>query len=133
MNPDFVFIHTADGLTLPGLFYGASGSKKAIIRLHGNGNSSIFYPEDPQEEFAQVLTDAGFTYFPFNNRGANYVRRLTVHKQDGSSERKLYGMAYELIKDCVYDIEAATDFLEAKGYNEIYLLGHSSGANKVCV
>lgn len=132
-TPNLVQLNTKDGLTLPGLFFKVNNSKKAIIRLHGNGNSSIFYADDPQDEIAAVFNKNGFSYLPFNNRGANYVRRLTVKNEQGNKNRKLYGMAYELIRECVFDIEAAVEFLKSNAYSEIYLLGHSSGANKICV
>jgi pimeloyl-ACP methyl ester carboxylesterase len=42
-------------------------------------------------------------------------------------------MTYEKIKECVFDIDGAVAFLKEKGYEEFYLIGESTGANKICV
>ena len=42
-------------------------------------------------------------------------------------------MHYELIADCTKDIDGAVAYLKAKKYTEFYLIGHSTGANKICV
>ncbi|HSX36618.1 MAG TPA: DUF1749 domain-containing protein, partial [Patescibacteria group bacterium] len=43
------------------------------------------------------------------------------------------GTHYEKIVDSVQDIDGAVAFLKEQGYAELYLMGHSSGANKICV
>jgi pimeloyl-ACP methyl ester carboxylesterase len=68
----------------------------------------------------------------FNNRGAHIAKSFKVPKGRKSS-RLWQGMAYEKIRDCVYDIEAGIDFLESEGFEEIHLAGFSTGANKICV
>lgn len=132
-RPTIVQIKTEDGLTLPGLFYEAPNSKKAAIFLHGNGSSSVFYSDDLKEEQANALNNKGVSYFLFNNRGAHLIKKLNVENKDGTIERKRFGMAYEKIKDCIKDIDAAINFLESRGYSEFYLIGESTGANKICV
>jgi pimeloyl-ACP methyl ester carboxylesterase len=42
-------------------------------------------------------------------------------------------MAYEKIKECVPDIDAALAFLKGRGFRTFYLIGASTGANKICV
>ncbi len=133
MKPTIVQIKTDDGLTLPGLFYEAQGSRKVAIFLHGNGSSSVFYSDDLREDQAKLLNNAGISYLLFNNRGAHIIKKLNVKKQNGEEERRRFGMAYEKIKDCIKDIDAAITFLEQVGYNEFYLIGESTGANKICV
>lgn len=128
----FVQITTADGLTLPGLLYEAKDSKKVAIYLHGNGSSSVFYSDDLREEQAKSLNNKGISYLLFNNRGAHLIKKLDV-KKGNKEERKRFGMAYEKIKECVEDIDGAISFLEKQGYNEFYLIGESTGANKICV
>lgn len=43
------------------------------------------------------------------------------------------GTALELIKDCSKDIDGAINFLEEFGYKTFYLMGVSTGANKIVV
>ncbi len=127
-----VQIETEDGLTLPGLLHEAPNSKRAAIHLHGNGSRSVFYLEDQRDEQVRTLNNKGISTLLFNNRGAHYIKKLNVI-DDGKEERKRFGTSYEIIKDCIKDIDAAINFLEKLGYKEFYLIGESTGANKICV
>lgn len=130
--PKFIEFETSDGLTLPGLLYEVKGSKKAVIYLHGNGSSSVFYDEKEHRDLPEALAKKGITFLKFNNRGANVIKKLDV-KKGAEVERKPFGMAFEKIKECVPDIDGAVSFLRKLGYNEFYLAGASTGANKICV
>jgi len=130
--PKFVEFKTSDGLTLPGLLYRAKGAKKIVIYLHGNGSSSIFYDEKEHRDLPEILNEKGISLLKFNNRGANIIKKFTI-KKNGVEKRVPFGMAFEKIKDCVLDINAAVKFLQKLGYKEFYLAGVSTGANKICV
>ncbi len=129
---NFVEFDTDDGLTLPGLLYEAKGSKKVAVFLHGNGSSSVFYDENENKDLPNELNKKGVSLLRFNNRGAHIIKKLDV-KKGNEVERKRFGCAYEKIKDCVLDIEAAVKFLQKLGYTDFYLIGVSTGANKICV
>jgi pimeloyl-ACP methyl ester carboxylesterase len=73
---------------------------------------------------ARVFVEKGIAFFPFNNRGAHFVRR---------AGRKLGGSAFERIRDCVEDIDGALRAIRRRGYGDITLIGHSTGANKIAV
>lgn len=133
MKADLVEFQTKDKFFLPGLLYRPSRkTKKVLITLHGNGSSSVFYGLD-SNIFAKKLAENDIGYFPFNNRGAHYIKKINRINKEGEKERVKYGMAYELIKECVIDIDGALDFLEKHGFAEFYLIGFSTGANKICV
>lgn len=128
---ELVEFNTTDDLILPGLLYEPSKStKKVLISLHGNGSSSAFYNVEENNLLAAAVNSKGIAFFPFNNRGAHYVKRL---RKSNSDEHTMAGTAYELIKDCIYDIDGAIKYLKALGYEEFYLIGFSTGANKICV
>ena len=131
-NPKLVQIKTEDRLVLPGLLYETPRSKKVAIHLHGNGSSSVFYYDDRQDEQVKALNRKGISFLLFNNRGAHYIKKLNVIKR-GRKERKRFGMAYEKIKDCIKDIDGAINYLRKLGYRKFYLIGESTGANKICV
>jgi pimeloyl-ACP methyl ester carboxylesterase len=119
-----VRFETADEVGLAGLlFEPARRSTRAVVFLHGTGGSSVFESKRTNP-LAAVLTRNGIAYFPFNNRGAQVVRR---------AGRSLGGYAYEVIRDCVFDIDAAVRELRRRGYRDITLAGHSTGANKIAV
>ncbi|MDD5050654.1 MAG: DUF1749 domain-containing protein [Candidatus Pacebacteria bacterium] len=133
MKSKLVSFETEDDLSLSGLLYEPKNrSKKIAIFLHGNGNGSIFNNPELQNTIGDALTKKGIAYFPFNNRGSGYIRSFS-RMVKGKKVRRNQGMAFELIKDCVIDIDAALAALRKRGYSEFYLLGHSTGANKICV
>ncbi|MBU1165231.1 DUF1749 domain-containing protein [Patescibacteria group bacterium] len=131
-KPTLVQIKTKDGLTLPGMLYRPKRSKSAAIHLHGNGSSSVFYHDDMRGEMAKVLNAKNISLLLFNNRGAHYIKKLHPYKK-GRETSKRYGMAYEKIKECILDVDGAIDFLKKQGYKKLYLIGESTGANKICV
>lgn len=134
MQTELVEFKTADGLFLPGLLYQPrKRTKKVLLILHGNGSASVFYKVTANYVFARKLQRRGIAYFPFNNRGAHYIKKLRKITKQAEEERVQYGMAYELIKECIQDIEGAVKFLKQRGFSEFYLYGHSTGANKICV
>lgn len=121
---------TTDKLLLPGLLYEpAAKTKKAAIFLHGM-SSSVFYQVNRTNEVASSLLKKQITYLTFNNRGSGLVQYLNV---EGKKDGKTIGMAYESIKDCIKDIDGAFQYLKRLGYEQFYLIGHSTGANKICV
>lgn len=130
-DPKFINFNTPDKLNLPGLLYESPGSKKIAILLHGNGSSSVFYGESKKRDLPGVLNGKGISYLAFNNRGAHIIKKLSV--DFSRKDRKLYGCAYEIIKECVLDIEGALEYVKSLGYTEFYLIGVSTGANKICV
>lgn len=113
-----------DGLGLAGLLYEPRRrSTRAVIFLHGTGGSSVFESKRTNP-LASVFTRNGVAYFPFNNRGSHVMRRFG----DGMG-----GCAYERIRDCVFDIDGAVRELRRRGYRDLTLIGHSTGANKIAV
>lgn len=131
-KPAFVEFSTKDGLTLPGLLYRGKKAKTAVIYLHGNGSSSVFYDVAESHSLAPALAKKNISILYFNNRGAHIIKKLYV-RRGKKEERKRFGMAYEKIKECIADIDGAIAFLKKQGYRKFYLAGASTGANKICI
>lgn len=120
-----VRFETGDGVTLTGLLYEPKRrTQRAAIFIHGTGGASVFESARTNRLAAEFL-DGGLAYFPFNNRGAGLMRNLNGKPRGG--------MAYERIRECVFDIDASVRELYRRGYRDITLIGHSTGANKVAV
>ncbi|MBI5220898.1 MAG: DUF1749 domain-containing protein [Candidatus Liptonbacteria bacterium] len=133
VKPELVGIKTPDGLELPGLLYSTKAHQSAAIYLHGNGSSSVFYGEPQYSRvLAAELNRRGIAFLAFNNRGAHLIKKLTIRKGN-IEKRRRFGMAYEKIRECVPDINGAVQFLKSRGYRKLYLVGASTGANKICV
>lgn len=119
-----VRFEAGDGATLAGLLFEPDrATTRAAVFLHGTGGSSVFESKRTNV-FAAALTRAGVAYFPFNNRGAQVIRRV------GDA---LGGYSYERIRDCVFDLDGALRELRRRGYRDLTLIGHSTGANKIAV
>jgi pimeloyl-ACP methyl ester carboxylesterase len=128
-----VRFEATDGVELSGLLYEPErrGTKRAAIFLHGTGGASVFESKRTNLLAAEFV-DAGVAWFAFNNRGAHLIRRLRRRK--GTKSKGVPGgMAHELIRECVYDIDGAIRELRARGYRDFTLVGHSTGANKIAV
>lgn len=125
-----------DGVKLPSLLFTPDKpTNKVVVWLHGM-QTSIFYNSTWINAIGQKLTDKGTALLAFNNRGADNDKRLRLVAEDVSDEeggRFQGGSLYELIADCVHDVDGAVAHLKDRGFNEFYLAGHSTGANKICV
>ena len=132
---DFVTVLSTDNLKLPGLLYHSKSKKKAAIYLHGNGDSGVFYHQKLIAEVANSLGKIDVGLLAFNNRGARYKKNLLIEGsgKPGEEEKYLGGAHYELIEDCVKDIDGAIETLKTNGYKDFYVIGFSTGANKICV
>lgn len=124
-----------DNLQLPGLLFSPpKKTKTAAIFLHGCGSSSVFYSVARAHALAEVFAHNKIALLMFNNRGAHLIKKLNRVDDVGKEVEEVHlGTAYELIKDCVLDINGAIAYLQARGYQQLYLIGHSTGANKICV
>lgn len=136
MNLSFVSIITTDGLKLPGLLYEPKHqTKKVAIWLHGMGDNGVFYNPKRINILGKSLNEKGVALLAFNNRGAHGSKRLSYVDRELDKYSKGYqgGTYYEKIIDCKKDIDGCHAFLDNKGYSQFYLVGHSTGANKICV
>lgn len=136
MKINHVSFITTDRLQLPGLLYEPDQpTRKIAIWLHGMGDNGVFYKPKLISALAQSLTVKGIALLAFNNRGAHNAKTLyrDVEGLTKTEQRYQAGTYYELIEDCLKDVSGAAEYLLAEGYKELYLAGHSTGANKVCV
>jgi pimeloyl-ACP methyl ester carboxylesterase len=121
---ELVRFEATDGIPLAGvLFEPKRATKRAVIFLHGTGGSSVFESKRTNVLAAELVRE-GVAYFPFNNRGAHVMRRM------GDA---MGGFSYEVIRECVHDIDGAIRELRRRGYRDLTLVGHSTGANKIAV
>ncbi|HSX45559.1 MAG TPA: alpha/beta hydrolase [Candidatus Saccharimonadia bacterium] len=135
MNLEFVSLLATDNVKLPGLLYTPDKpTKKAAVWLHGMGDNGIFYSPTRINALGSALTGQGIAMLAFNNRGAHESKKLRISDETLPEEDQIIqgGTHFELIAESVYDIDGVADWLKEKGFEELYLLGHSTGANKIC-
>lgn len=136
MNLRFVSFPASDKVVLPGLLYTPNKpTKKATIWLHGMGDNAVFYKPKLINALAKAHTAKGIAFLAFNNRGAHSSKYLKIADDSLPEEDRSYqgGTHFELISDAPKDIDGAVAYLKEQGIDELYLAGHSSGANKICV
>ncbi len=128
MRTTFQRITTKDGLELHGLLFEPDRKTiNALIHIHGwVGN---FYENKFIDYIAEEVVSKGFSFFTFNNRGAGIINDFIKRKKSKVDYVRIGG-SLEEFKDCVFDIKAAVDFLNKKGYKKIILQGHSLGCQK---
>jgi pimeloyl-ACP methyl ester carboxylesterase len=134
-HPEFVSFASTDKLKLPGLLYRpAKPTDKVAVWLHGMGDNGIFYSPERINALASALNAKDIALFAFNNRGAHGVKSLRILDDTLPEEDRHYqgGTYYEKIADSTKDIDGAVVFLRQGSYSTFYLLGHSTGANKIC-
>lgn len=135
MRLELVSFETTDGIGLPGLLFKPDkDTKKAVVWLHGMGDNAAFYNPRFVNAIGRAFTDKGIAVLAFHNRGAHSKKSLKYVDESLPEEDRRYqgGTYYELITDCVEDIDGAAGFLKGEGYSDLYLAGHSTGANKIC-
>jgi len=140
-NCTLVEITTKDGLIHQGMYVapdspsalGGRKSKTAILYVHGL--TSAFYHELPlQDAIIRECSSKGYGYASFNNRGHDFVAGGYIadkHVPKGKKHTTM-GAGVEEFSKSIFDIDAGITFLEHKGYTSVILVGHSTGANKVC-
>jgi pimeloyl-ACP methyl ester carboxylesterase len=113
---------TADGQPLHGLLFSSESSsdEPAILLVHGVGGT--FYTR-PYPQLAEVLAGHGFTVLATNTRGHDWVTR----GPDGSPSA---GATFEVISDCLLDLDAGLACLAEAGFRRFVVMGHSLGAVK---
>ncbi len=125
-----VFFKSTDGISLFGLLHlpEVVNAQTVIIGVHGFCSASVNHNRD--DVIAQTLTDNGYAYFCFNNRGSGIVSKLKITK-DGKTENMLGGAAYDKIVDGKFDVVGAIKKMQELGFERQVLQGHSLGCSKI--
>ena len=103
-------------------------SRKGIIYLHGL--QGTFYRSNSMNVIAQESVRNGFNFLTIELRGSYNLVGMT--KKIGRKTRWVSeGGFIEKFEECVYDIDGAIKYLGSLGINEIVLMGHSTGCQKI--
>jgi pimeloyl-ACP methyl ester carboxylesterase len=112
MLAELVKLQTSDGMTHYGALYHAEKQKGiAVVLVHGLTGRFV---GEVESALPPLLAEAGYTCLVANNRGNGFI-----------------GAATERFSGSLPDIASALDFMQARGFRQIALLGHSKGGVKV--
>jgi len=123
---EFVETITEDNLVLQGLISEPEEKIDSVI-LHIHGMSGNFWENSFIKTMLKEYPKKNISFLTVETRGAELLRWF----QTGDGKTKLIGDSYEIFEESVYDIDAWVNFLKSKGYNKIYLQGHSLGCSKI--
>ncbi len=116
-----------DGMILHGFLSEYGKSDTCVIYVHGMGSS--FYSGRLVSPFANACHDAGYSFLSINTRGHDME---AYEKFDGNKRKgRWIGTRYEKFEESRKDIEGAVKLAKAYGYKKIFLVGHSTGCQKI--
>ncbi len=121
-------IATPKRYLLDGLWFGGGHPKRAIVFVHGLGSTAFAH-----HEYLTPLADNSTAVLFFSNRGHDDVAGMKRIKRSAkkSYAHKSAGVAHEVFAECVDDIQGAVNLLVKNKVKEIYLVGHSTGCQKI--
>lgn len=129
MKTCFINLVVTDGTTHQGVLFDNDKKSDSIV-IHIHGMAGNFYENTFIPVMAENYTKAGYAFLSVNNRGHDYICDCKKYHKENVESYKA-GSIYEVFVDCVYDINGYVKFAVDSGYKNIYLQGHSSGANKI--
>ena len=113
---------TPDNERLHGALFTPEKTPPDLALLFVHGVAMNFYLP-PLFVFGQDLAARGYHSFVINTRGHDWISRA-------GNLTKFGGSAYELLEDCLPDLDGALSFLKEPGYRRFVFIGHSLGAIK---
>lgn len=128
MNFKFVETMTKQNIKLFGCL-SKNNNKKCILYIPGlTGN---FFESKFPREIADESIKRGYDFLFGHNQGSFQIIDFPFLREDGKLKSKTKGATYEKFEDCVFDIDGWIEFLEKLDYEEIVVLCHSMGCNKI--
>ena len=113
---------TLDNERLHGLLFTPPEIKSDLALVLVHGVAMNFYLP-PLSIFGQELAQRGYHSLVMNTRGHDWIARA-------GNLTKFGGSAYEVLEDCLPDLDGALEFLTKQSYRRFILIGHSLGAIK---
>lgn len=132
MKPILAELHqiiTKDGIPLEGLLFQPNRKGKTAAVWFGGLTSRFSKNPERTNVLADIFIKNGISFATFDHRGLGVINSFKT----GKGKNKKYilgGTTFEKFEHSVLDIEAILIFLRKRGYKKIFLLGHSTGANK---
>lgn len=130
MKLDYIRFETPDHIELQGWLSNAAGDT-AVIHMHGmsgNGYENAFL-----DTLHETYTKLGISFFAIDNRGRGVIS--SFWQKDELSRwgegTKLGGSCFEVLDECVNDINGAINYLKSIGKTKFILQGHSLGCTKI--
>lgn len=130
MKLDFIRFETPDHIELQGWLSNTDGDL-AVIHMHGmsgNGYENAFL-----DTLHETYSKLGVSFFTIDNRGRGIISSFWQKDELSrwGEDTKLGGSCFEILDECVHDINGAINYLKSIGKTKFILQGHSLGCTKV--
>ena len=123
-------VTTKDGIPLEGLLFEPVKKTLTVAVWFQGLSGRLSSAPQRTNELARILNGRGIALAAFDARGAGLI--TSFRKGKGKKKKWIIaGTSMEKFEHCVLDIRAVVGFLRKKGYRKIFLVGHSTGANKI--
>lgn len=127
MTPAFVVqITTPKKYILNGLWFGPAKPEKVIVFIHGLAGSAF-----SMQRMVRALQNSQTAVLTFNTRGFEQISGVK-RRIAGKTTWIQAGSGHEIFAESADDVQGAVDLAKRSGAKEIYLAGHSTGAQKAC-
>jgi pimeloyl-ACP methyl ester carboxylesterase len=130
MTGELVRLQASDGVELVGILAESGEEGRGEVVLHVHGYAGTFYENRFVSTIGQALNARGVAMLAVNNRGHDYVAD-NIRGMGSDTESVRGGAAYDLFEDTLLDMDACVEFLIERGYETIWLQGHSLGTLRV--
>ncbi len=121
-----VEIVTPKKVVLNGLWFGPKKARRVFVFVHGLSSSAF-----SMGGLRDALATKEDAVLVFNNRGFEILSGAKRLEKGGVPSWVPAGCAREIFTDCVDDIAGAFALAKKSGAKDIFLVGHSTGAQKI--
>ena len=130
MKLDFIRFETPDNIELQGWLSNTDGDR-AVVHMHGmsgNGYENAFL-----DTLHETYSKLGVSLFAIDNRGRGIISSFQQRDELSrwGEDAKLGGSCFEVLDECINDINGAINYLKSIGKTKFILQGHSLGCTKV--
>lgn len=126
---EFVETITKQNIKLFGCLFKKNDNKKCIMYIPGMAGN-IFESIFPRK-IGEASINRGYDFLFAHNQGSFQVMPFSHLEDNGQFKSVLKGAAFERFEDSFFDIDAWINYIDYLGYEEIIILSHSLGCNKV--
>lgn len=131
MITEYVRTWSRDELELHGLLCEPKQKARGVV-VHVHGTAGNFYENRFIDVIAEQLVSNKFSFLAGDNRGRDYISDF-LKKMDDNLTSVRIGSTYEIFEESFHDTGGWIDFITNRGYRNIVLEGHSTGALKIAL
>ncbi|MBW2969531.1 DUF1749 domain-containing protein [Candidatus Woesearchaeota archaeon] len=127
MHGELIRFEAADKLELDGMLCAPVATDTCLVHVHGM--TDCYDGLSVVDAMMRAAFRNDMSFFTIDTRGSGTItvfRKLKQHMVF-----RTIGTAFEVFKNCIFDIDGALKMLRERGYRNFVLSGHSTGCQKI--